>query len=55
VRGGEARERAPLPRTVENALGEIAGAGGYSTTDGMRLAFDRNLGATPREYRLRFC
>jgi transcriptional regulator GlxA family with amidase domain len=37
------------------AVGEIAHACGYSTTDGMRLAFDRNLGATPREYRLRFC
>jgi transcriptional regulator GlxA family with amidase domain len=36
-------------------VGEIARACGYSTTDGMRLAFDRNLGATPREYRLRFC
>jgi transcriptional regulator GlxA family with amidase domain len=37
------------------AVGEIANACGYSTTDGMRLAFDRNLGVTPREYRLRFC
>jgi len=36
-------------------VGEIAHACGYSTTDGMRLAFDRNLGVTPREYRLRFC
>ena len=36
-------------------VGEIANACGYSTTDGMRLAFDRNLGVTPREYRLRFC
>jgi transcriptional regulator GlxA family with amidase domain len=36
-------------------VGEIAQACGYSTTDGMRLAFDRNLGVTPREYRLRFC
>jgi transcriptional regulator GlxA family with amidase domain len=36
-------------------VGEIARACGYSTTDGMRLAFDRNLGATPREYRMRFC
>jgi transcriptional regulator GlxA family with amidase domain len=35
-------------------VGEIAHACGYSTTDGMRLAFDRNLGVTPREYRLRF-
>jgi transcriptional regulator GlxA family with amidase domain len=36
-------------------VGEIAHACGYSTTDGMRLAFDRNLGVTPREYRQRFC
>ena len=36
-------------------VAEIAHASGYSTTDVMRLAFDRNLGATPREYRLRFC
>jgi transcriptional regulator GlxA family with amidase domain len=36
-------------------VGEIAQACGYSTTDGMRLAFDRNLGVTPREYRQRFC
>ena len=36
-------------------VGEIAHACGYSTMDGMRLAFDRNLGVTPREYRLRFC
>ena len=36
-------------------VGEIAQVCGYSTTDGMRLAFDRNLGVTPREYRLRFC
>ena len=36
-------------------VGEIAHACGYSTRDGMRLAFDRNLGVTPREYRLRFC
>jgi transcriptional regulator GlxA family with amidase domain len=30
-------------------VGEIARACGYSTMDGMRLAFDRNLGVTPRE------
>jgi AraC-like DNA-binding protein len=36
-------------------VGEIAHACGYSTMDGMRLAFDRHLGVTPREYRLRFC
>jgi len=27
---------------------------GYRTRDGMRLAFDRNLGVAPREYRRRF-
>jgi transcriptional regulator GlxA family with amidase domain len=36
------------------AVRETAHACGYSTTDGMRLAFDRNLSVTPREYRLRF-
>jgi len=36
------------------SLGEIAHECGYSTTDGMRLAFDRNLGVSPGEYRLRF-
>jgi transcriptional regulator GlxA family with amidase domain len=36
-------------------VGQIAHACGYSTTDGMRLAFDRNLGVAPREYRQRFC
>jgi AraC-like DNA-binding protein len=36
------------------AVREIAHACGYSTTDGMRLAFDRDLSVTPREYRLRF-
>ena len=33
---------------------QIAGKCGYGTTDGMRLAFERNLGVTPREYRNRF-
>jgi transcriptional regulator GlxA family with amidase domain len=37
------------------SVGEVAHACGYSTMDGMRLAFDRNLRVTPREYRLRFC
>jgi transcriptional regulator GlxA family with amidase domain len=33
---------------------QIAGRCGYGTSDGMRLAFERNLGVTPREYRRRF-
>lgn len=33
---------------------QVARECGYSTTDGMRLAFDRNLNVTPREYRSRF-
>jgi len=33
---------------------QIARECGYRTRDGMRLAFDRNLGASPREYRRRF-
>lgn len=37
------------------AVGQVARRCGYGTTDGMRLAFDRNLGVTPREYRHRFC
>jgi len=37
-----------------NPLSEIACACGYETTDGMRLAFERNLGVTPRAYRQRF-
>jgi len=36
-------------------VSQIAHECGYSTTDGMRLAFNRNLGVTPREYRMRFC
>jgi transcriptional regulator GlxA family with amidase domain len=36
-------------------VSQIAHECGYSTTDGMRLAFNRNLRVTPREYRMRFC
>ena len=36
------------------SINQIAAESGYRTADGMRLAFDRNLGVTPREYRLRF-
>lgn len=35
-------------------LSEIADRCGYTTTDGMRLAFERNLGVSPRAYRERF-
>jgi transcriptional regulator GlxA family with amidase domain len=36
------------------SIDEIARECGYGTRDGMRLAFDRNLGVPPREYRNRF-
>lgn len=36
------------------SVDEIARECGYRTRDGMRLAFDRNLGVAPREYRRRF-
>lgn len=36
------------------SVDEIARECGYGTRDGMRLAFDRNLGVPPREYRNRF-
>jgi transcriptional regulator GlxA family with amidase domain len=35
-------------------VGRIAERCGYGTADGMRLAFDRHLGTSPREYRRRF-
>jgi len=35
-------------------VSRIAEECGYRTSDGMRLAFDRNLGVTPQEYRRRF-
>ena len=36
------------------SISRVAAECGYRTSDGMRLAFDRNLGVTPREYRARF-
>jgi len=36
------------------ALSHVARRCGYSTPDGLRLAFDRHLGVSPREYRQRF-
>lgn len=35
-------------------VGEVARLCGYSTADGLRASFDRNLGVGPREYRRRF-
>ena len=35
-------------------IGEIAKRCGYTTADGMRASFDRNLGVGPSEYRRRF-
>ena len=59
---GETTVRIAFSQSIDSArvsgnitIGEIAHACGYSTLDGLRLAFDRNLGVTPREYRLRFC
>ena len=36
------------------SISEVAAQCGYSTADGMRVAFGRNLGVGPREYRRRF-
>jgi transcriptional regulator GlxA family with amidase domain len=38
----------------EASISQIAEWCGYSTTDGMRLSFERRLGVSPREYRRRF-
>lgn len=35
-------------------INQVARECGYRTADGMRVAFDRNLGVGPREYRRRF-
>jgi transcriptional regulator GlxA family with amidase domain len=35
-------------------LSEIAGKCGYGSADGLRLAFERNLGVSPSAYRQRF-
>jgi len=39
---------------TEDALSEISSRCGYATPDGLRLAFERNLGVTPSAYRRRF-
>lgn len=38
----------------DRSLSEIADLCGYATHDGLRLAFTRHLGVSPREYRRRF-
>ncbi len=38
----------------DSPLTEIAEKCGYATPDGLRLAFDRNIGITPSAYRMRF-
>lgn len=47
------RARQYLEETDE-PLSEISARCGYTTPDGLRLAFDRNLGVGPRAYRGRF-
>ena len=39
---------------TEGSLSQIALRCGYATPDGLRLAFERNLGVTPSAYRRRF-
>jgi len=47
------RARRLLEETDES-LSEISSSCGYATPDGLRLAFDRNLGVSPSAYRHRF-
>ena len=39
---------------IGSSISQVAKECGYRTADGMRVAFDRNLGVGPREYRRRF-
>ena len=39
---------------TKDSVERVAIKCGYSTPDGLRVAFDRSLGITPREYRARF-
>lgn len=48
------RARQVLEET-DAPLSEIASRCGYASADGLRLAFERNLGVTPSAYRRRFC
>jgi transcriptional regulator GlxA family with amidase domain len=47
------RARRYLEETNE-PVSQIAERCGYATSDGLRLAFERNLSVTPRGYRKRF-
>jgi transcriptional regulator GlxA family with amidase domain len=40
---------------TDEPLSEVASRCGYASADGLRLAFERNLGVTPSAYRRRFC
>jgi transcriptional regulator GlxA family with amidase domain len=40
--------------TSEQAISKVAEGCGYGSTDSMRLAFERQLGVSPRDYRRRF-
>ena len=43
-----------LLEETDDTVSEIASRCGYATADGLRLAFERNLGVSPRAYRRRF-
>ena len=43
-----------LLEDTDRPISKIAEACGYSSVDGLRLAFERKLGTTPRQYRDRF-
>ncbi|MEM9621411.1 MAG: helix-turn-helix domain-containing protein, partial [Pseudomonadota bacterium] len=43
-----------LLEDTDQSLAKISAACGYASTDGLRVAFERNLGASPRQYRARF-
>jgi transcriptional regulator GlxA family with amidase domain len=47
------RARQYLEETDE-PVSDISARCGYATPDGLRLAFERNLGVSPRAYRRRF-
>ena len=43
-----------LLEETDRPMSEISACCGYATADGLRLAFERNLGTSPRAYRRRF-
>lgn len=47
------RARLLLEQT-NDPVSRVAELSGYATSTGLCLAFERNLGVTPREYRRRF-